>query len=469
MFIGRKKELQLLHGIINANRPTVGVIYGRRRIGKSELIKKAFEKQKVLIFEGLENRPKQDQIDNFLFQLFYQTQKEFHNKKVKSWREAFLLFYEEIKLHPAHVVFDEFQWMANYRNEIVSELKPVWDLHISGIDGITLVLCGSIASFMINKVVKSNAFYGRTDLIIHLKNFLLPGTKEMLKGKGIGEIIEAQMLFGGIPKYLDLVKEKPSIRIGIEELAFTETGYLVDEYERIFLSHFGRYLGYEKIVRVLAEHPYGLFRQQISEKAGVDRGGGLTSHLTNLESAGFISSATPFHKGHNSRLLKYFLSDAYLRFFFAFIRPSLKKIKSGIHTDIFGKISQSGAFSGWMGRSFEYLCVEHAAKISEILGFSGIDFSFGPYFNAPGKDAPGVQIDLLFDRKDNVITLCEMKYSLSPVGMDIIEEVQRKAEIINNKFKNKTIQKVLITRSNPTGDLASSGFFYRIIKPEEFF
>jgi hypothetical protein len=122
-----------------------------------------------------------------------------------------------------------------------------------------------------------------------------------------------------------------------------------------------------------------------------------------------------------------------------------------------------------MGRSFEYLCVEHAAKISEILGFSGIDFSFGPYFNVPGKDTPGVQIDLLFDRKDNVITLCEMKYSLSPVGMDIIEEVQRKAEIINNKFKNKTIQKVLITRSNPTGDLASSGFFYRIIKPEEFF
>jgi hypothetical protein len=103
-----------------------------------------------------------------------------------------------------------------------------------------------------------------------------------------------------------------------------------------------------------------------------------------------------------------------------------------------------------------------------LLGFSGIEFSFGPYFNAPGKKSPGVQIDLLFDRKDNVITLCEMKYSLNPVGMDIIEEVERKAEIIYNKFK-KTVQKVLISRSNPTGDLASCGFFYRIIKPEEFF
>ena len=144
MFIGRKRELQLLDDIINASRPAIGVIFGRRRIGKSELIKKAFEKQKVIIFEGLENRPKQDQIDNFLFQLFYQTRQDFHYKRVKSWQEAFLLLYEELKRSPAHVVFDEFQWMANYRNEIVTELKPVWDLHISGIGDITLILSSKV-------------------------------------------------------------------------------------------------------------------------------------------------------------------------------------------------------------------------------------------------------------------------------------------------------------------------------------
>ena len=469
MFIGRREELRLLHGIINVDRPTIGVIYGRRRIGKSELIKKAFEKQQMLIFEGLENRPKQDQIDSFLFQLFYQTKKELSFKKAKSWTEAFLLLYEELKLNPAHVVFDEFQWMANYRNEIVAELKPVWDLYISRIDGITLILCGSIASFMITKVVKAGALYGRTDLVIHLKGFLLPDTKEMLQGKGINEIIEAQMLLGGIPKYLDLIMEKPSIRIGMEELAFTETGYLTDEYERIFLSHFGRNPEYERIIAVLARRPYGLFRQQISEEAGIDLGGGLTRHLKNLESAGFISSATPFHKGHNSRLLKYYLSDAYLRFYLSFIRPNLKKIKSGIQKAMFGRISQTGSFSGWMGRAFEYLCVDHAAKISEILGFSGIEFSFGPYFNAPKKNSSGVQIDLLFDRNDNVMTLCEMKYSLTPAGTGIIEEIERKAEVLRNKFKGKTIQKVLISCSGATNDLISSGFFYRIIKPDEFF
>ena len=216
----------MISGIISAEKSNIAVIYGRRRIGKSELIKKAFEKQRVLIFEGLENRPKQDQIEIFLFQLFYQIKKDFKNKKVKSWREAFLLLYEELLSRPAHVVFDEFQWMANYRTEIVTELKLIWDLYLSNINTITLVLCGSIASFMTTKVVKSNALYGRTDLVIHLKGFLLQDTKDMLGKKGTREIIEAQMLLGGVPKYLDLVKDKPSIRIGMEELAFTETGIL---------------------------------------------------------------------------------------------------------------------------------------------------------------------------------------------------------------------------------------------------
>ncbi len=468
MFIGRKKELRALRDIISAGRPTVAVIYGRRRIGKSELIKKAFDQERVLIFEGLENKPKQDQIRHFIFQLIYQTKQEFSKTDVKSWQEAFLLLYEELKRKRAHVVFDEFQWMANYRSEIVSELKPIWDQYISRIPGITLILCGSIASFMTTKVIKSSAFYGRTDLVINLKGFLLPETKEMLKEKGPSEVIEAQMLLGGIPKYLDLIREKPSIRVGMEELAFTETGYFVDEYARIFLGHFGKNKEYEKIVQILAKHPYGLFRQQLSEKAGIDLGGGLTSHLNNLESAGFISSATPVHKGYNSSLLKYHLSDAYLRFYFSFILPNLKRIQSGIHRQIFGQLSQSGSFNGWMGRTFEYLCMEHAGRISEILGFSGIEFTFGPYFRAQKKEIPGVQIDLLFLRKDDVITLCEAKYSLSPVAKKVIAEVERKAEILQETFKNKTVQKVLISRSEATRELSASGYFYRIIRLDEF-
>ncbi|KPA16360.1 ATPase (AAA+ superfamily) [Candidatus Magnetomorum sp. HK-1] len=469
MFIGRKNELNLLSQLIDSETSNIGVIYGRRRIGKSELIRKAFENKQVFIFEGLENRPKQEQIDSFIFQLSYMANQQFNSKKVTSWREAFILLYETLKNQPVHIVLDEFQWMANYRSEIVAELKMVWDLYISKIKSITLILCGSIASFMTTKVIKSNALYGRADLIIHLKGFLLSDTKKMLKNRGIDEIIDAQILLGGVPKYLDLIKDKTSIYRGLEELAFTETGYLTDEYDRIFVSHFGKNPEYERIIKTLAAKPYGLYRKQIAENAGVDLGGGLTLHLKNLEYAGFISSTTPFHKSFKSRLLKYRLSDAYLRFFFAFILPNMKRIKSGIQKSLFQQISQSSAFYNWMGRSFEYLCMDHAEKISELLGFSGIEFNFGPYFNSKTTDNKGFQVDILFDRKDNVITLCEAKYSINPTGVDVIKEVEQKVLILEKQFHRKTIQKVLISKSGATKDLLATGYFYQIITPDMFF
>lgn len=469
MFIGRKNELQSIKSIINTVRPTIGVVYGRRRIGKSKLIMEAFEGKRAHIIEGLENRPKKEQISNFLFQLFYQARQGVTSPPAKTWREAFTILHDVLKENPAHVILDEFQWMANYRHEIVSELKQAWDLYLSKIKGTTLILCGSIASFMVKKVIRSTALYGRADLEIHLKGFKLKEAEKMLSGRGSNEVIEAMMLIGGVPKYLELIKEQPSVHLGIDSLAFTDTGYLTGEYDRIFLSHFGKNPVFEKIVTALAKHPYGLFRQQIAEQAETDLGGGLSRHLWDLEMAGFISSATPFHKKSNSRLIKYQLSDSYLRFYFAFIRPNLKKIRSGVHKEIFAKISQSGAYSAWMGRAFEYLCMDHAARLTEILGFSGIDFSFGPFFSAQNRTESGVQIDLIFDRRDHVVTLCEMKYSLNPVGSDIIPQVQRKADLLQKKYPKRILQKVLITRSDPTRELANSGFFYKIIKPEEFF
>ncbi|MBT4089010.1 MAG: hypothetical protein HOE30_11010 [Deltaproteobacteria bacterium] len=467
MFVGRERELQKMDGIIRADRATIGVIYGRRRIGKSELIKKAFEKKRMLIFEGLENRPKRAQIDAFIIQLTYQTGHEVKKSNVKSWREAFMILYDYLKDNPAHLAFDEFQWMANYRHEIVADLKMVWDLYLSKIKGITLILCGSIASFMIKKVLKSKALYGRTDLEIHLKGFLLPETAEMLKNKGSIEVIEAQMMLGGVPKYLNLVMDQPSVHHAVGELAFTETGYLKGEYERIFTSHFGKRPEYERTINYLSKHPYGVFRKQVSEEIDVVPGGGLTEILNNLESAGFISSETPFHKSSNSRLLKYRLSDAYLRFYFAFIKPNLRKIESGIPKNMFGQINQTGLYFTWMGRAFEYLCMDHVSKISEILGFSGIEFTFGPFYESQTRETAGIQVDIVFDRKDNVITLIEAKYSRNPIGLSIIQEVERKVEVLKQKFKRKTIQRVLISQSEPTKELLASGYFYRFITPDE--
>jgi uncharacterized protein len=162
------------------------------------------------------------------------------------------------------------------------------------------------------------------------------------------------------------------------------------------------------------------------------------------------------------------LSDAYLRFYFAFIHPNLRKIRAGQGGNILAGISGRGALAAWMGRSFEYLCLQHALEISRIVGFSAVDFTLGPYFSPARRGgAPVVQVDLVFARADNVLTVCEMKYSANTVGIEVIGSMQRKVELLQPVAKGKTIQPVLIVRERPSHELIDRGYFYRIIEARE--
>jgi uncharacterized protein len=468
-FIGRKDELETLHKFAGSKEPAIAVIYGRRRIGKSLLIKQALRGSDVLFFDALEERPRREQIRHFMFQLHQQLE-ALDRIRIPTlvslpdtWKEAFLRLFDAVKDKPCAIVFDEFQWMANYRHELVADLKYVWDGFFATLKGQKLILCGSIASFMIHKVIKSSAFYGRIDVQMQLAGFKLKETGEMLAGRGVDEIIQAQMLTGGVPKYLRLLNKYSSVQLAMEDLAFTPNGYLTSEYERIFTSHFGKNPNFEKIGRTLAAHPLGLFREELAGSAKLAAGGQLSTQLRDLESAGFISTTTPFDKGENSRQIRYFLSDAYLRFYFSFIRPNIKKIRSSHSKNLFAAITQTGAYHAWIGRSFEYLCLQHADLISQQLGFSGIDFTIGPYFAPTKGTEAGVQVDLVFDRADGVLTVCEMKYSRRPVGTDVIPEMERKVQSLQRASNRKTIQRVLITRDKPTQSLLETGYFYRII------
>ncbi|HAK97258.1 MAG TPA: hypothetical protein DCM87_20285 [Planctomycetes bacterium] len=466
-FVGRTAELRALKAFLSKDEPAIAVLYGRRRIGKSSLVRRACAGRPGLVFEGLENRPKKEQIEAFLFQLARQAPSPGKSGRVRCWREALVRMLPALKRARACIFLDEFQWMANYRREMVSDLKLVWEQYLSKLHGVKLILCGSIASFMTADVVRSSALYGRTDLEIHLKEFALDEARLLLPTLGLDEIIEACLCFGGVPKYLDLVRGHPSVREAVEALAFREHGYFIDEYERIFTSHFGRNPDFRDIVAALAASPQGLSRRELAHHANVTAGGLLSEHLADLEAAGFVTSVIPFDKAADSRLIKYYLSDAYLRFYFAFIRPNVRKIRGGTHRDLFARVAQTGRFHAWRGKAFEHLCIRHARRIAEILGFSGIDFACGPYFRARSTHDAGVQVDLLFSRADNVITLCEMKCSQAPTGTGVVSEVERKAALLARAFPSKTIQRVLVLHGEPSRDLVRSGYFYRIIKASE--
>jgi AAA+ ATPase superfamily predicted ATPase len=464
MFVGRDEERRSLRTIIEAKEPRIGVVYGRRRIGKTFLIREAVGRESALFIEGLEAQGTQAQIESFLQQASRQLKRKLPT--CSSWHDALLALDQALGKQRMIIVLDEFQWLANYRQELVSTLKMVWENYLSRAPGRTLILCGSIASFMTTKVVKSSAFYGRTDLVVHLQGFHLGETQRLLKRRGFQEVMDAQCFTGGVPKYLELLAAAPSVALGMEQLAFRPDGYFVEEYERIFVSHFGKNAEYQRLVRALAASPYGLNRRDLAAEADIQEGGMLSQRLYDLEAAGFIASHSPFDKGGHSRLIRYYLSDPWMSFYHGFMRSRLKQIREGGKRDLFVSLRQSGAFRAWMGRAFELVCLRHQAQLARLIGFDAIDYEAGPWFRSPRKGLQGAQIDLAFDRADGVITLCEMKRQTAPLGRSAIAEVERKADALRTEYPRRTVQPVLVVDGPVSREITQAGYFFRIIQAE---
>jgi AAA+ ATPase superfamily predicted ATPase len=462
-FIGRKVEIAQLTALIDLPRPSIAVIYGRRRVGKSELIRHVTQGKNVLSFEGLEGQPKHKQIKNFLFQL--SAQSNIREKNISDWPDALILLRTLTQDGQWIIILDEFQWMANYQNELVSVIKMIWEKYLSQNPDLTLILCGSIASFMKSKVLKSSALYGRTDYELNLHELNLSEISEFFPGKGSDEVIDTAMLVGGIPKYLELISEYPSLYDALEPLAFSQDGFFKTEYDRLFASHFGKKPIFMKIIQTLATNPYGLTTGKLAKEMQVASGGTLCHQLDDLESAGFLHSIIPFDKPEGSKLRKYILMDAYVRFYHSIIRGSMKETTPP--NTQFHAIMSSPRYAAWAGMAFEFLCMRHHKEISRILGFHGIPYTAGPFFQRKTLDTPGVQIDLLFERSDKILVLCEMKYLLASVPGDIIDQVNRKVSALQEKYPGRTILKVLLTKTGSTETVAKKGYFFRIIRADE--
>jgi uncharacterized protein len=464
-FVGRKDELAELDQFLTSPKSRIAVLYGRRRVGKSMLIRYALEGQHPLMFDGLEGQSTPRQIRHFMNQLTDATRTQ--RARVSDWEEALQQLCAVVRENPRPIVLDELQWMANYQSELIALLKSVWDNALSQLPGQKLILCGSIASFMVDKVINSSALYGRITTEIHLQPFKLPDTKEMLPGRDTDEILLAQMLSGGMPQYLELLSSAPSIQLGLQALAFKPSGHYTDEYRRIFASHFGRSPVFEAIVRALAARPMGLMREELVEDAKLSPGGQLTEYLRDLESAGFVAVERPLHRDNDTRELKYCISDTYLSFYFQFIQPNMRKIKVGKGDGILSTLTGSGTLISWLGHAFEYMCTQHELEISRLLGFSGVDYDRGPYFVPHGRGVPGLQVDLVFDRADKVLTVCEMKYSTDAVGVEVIGAMQRKIDLLKPVAKDKTIQPVLIVHPRASRDVLNKAYFYKIIEARQ--
>ena len=463
MFYGREYELNIIRNAIASDRAELGIVYGRRRVGKSTLLTKAAARKGDLYFEGLQQVPLKKQIEHFMQQLADQTRAP--RSVARDWREAFDVLSFHIRKGKHYIVFDEFPWMASGRSELVSLLKYFWDNRWKANPGITLVLCGSIAGFMINHIVHSRALHNRKTFEIQLPP--LPAFEAKLffkKLKSDFEISKFLMVFGGIPKYLEQIDPRHSFIDNVDRLCFRKHAFFLTEFETIFKEQFKVTRTYEEMVKCLAERSCA--KEELAQRLGITSGGGLSGYIKHLEQADFVKVFTPksvLGKGDKTR--KLVLWDEWLRFYFTYIASNRKVIELNTGPGLFEQLAGS-SLDAYFGFCFERLCLKNLPRIfsrmkmdiSSIMGF-------GPFFRQRrrnGKGDAGLQIDILVQRKGQTLTLIECKFSSQPIGKSIIEEVQRKIELLRAP-RAFTVERVLICGGEVTVPLQNSDYFHHIL------
>lgn len=471
--IGRKYELSILKKTQESNRAELGVVYGRRRVGKSFLLK-SLKAKNELYFEAIRGLSLQEQIDHFCKQIAEQTKTV--PVAAKSWQEAFDTLSIYIASGRWYVVLDELPWMASEKPQLVSILKYYWDNKWKQNSKLTMVLCGSIAKFMVNHVVHSEVLHNRKTFEIKLEP--LPCNEAALffkKKRSTYEITQFLMVFGGIPKYLEQLNANRSLVVNLEELCFKKGGFFVNEFETLFKEQFKVIRTYESIVRKLSEKKST--KEEIADHLKKSSGGSLTTYLSNLENSDFIrkkASISISNSNLKTKTAKYEIWDEWLFFYFRYMEKNLKKIQMNTTESVFHRL-MSGSFDIYLGLAFERFCQKNIEKICTAMGISLWDLdTFGPYFQQAKRtkekihsSPKGTQIDLILKRK-NILTIVECKFTENPVDTKVIKEVERKIEFLQIPTKY-TIEKVLISASGATEAVHKEDYFNQILGLDIFY
>ncbi len=371
-FIGRLFELKNLKKVEDNQEATIVVLYGRRRVGKTELIEQAFRERNLLKFEGIEGLNEKAQFANAMQQLsIYSDDPLIAKVNIETWSEFFQLLAKYLLKGKWTLYLEELQWLADYKGRLVSELKYVWDNFFRHNPNLIIVLCGSAPSFMIDEVIHSKALYNRSQYEIHLKEFSLDETKAFLKNRSQKEVLDAYLTVGGIPEYLKWINKESSVFLGLCKNSFVANSFFLNEYEKIFTSNMAKNKNYIKIIEILAKKKFAT-RQDLLKILKIETGGTLSSILLDLEKSGFILKYYPFNLSSKTILVRYAISDAYLYYYHKFIQPIRKDIENGTYNEMPTNAIKVDNYAKWLGFAFERFVRKNHTMIAKILGFSGV-------------------------------------------------------------------------------------------------
>ena len=448
--IGRHYEQQQLQKVFESKEAEFIAIYGRRRVGKTFLIRNFFTNKTCLFFQvsGIHKGRINLQLNEFKNEIeraFYSDKGGLQLKQPENWMDALQLLTESIEITKGHkkviLFLDEFPWMATPKSGLLQALDYYWNRFWVNNPKIKLIVCGSAASWIIRHILNNKGgLYNRVTSRIHLEPFTLYETKEYLRQRGIIynniQILDLYMCIGGIPFYLKFIEKGLSAVQNINRLCFQKKGSLLDEFKNLFSSLFDHAQDHEKIIRAIASRREGLSRTEL-ENITESKGGRLSERLQELEEAGFIMEFIPWGK---EKGIYYRIIDEYTLFYLKWISPE-KKMRltkeSGIK--FWEDASQTPSWKAWAGYAFEAVCYKHLANIRKALHIKEGATAATWRYSSKKENEEGAQIDLLFDRTDDTLNICEIKYCKEAYAIDksYAKDLLRKVDIYRNITKTE--------------------------------
>ncbi len=450
--VGREEEIEVLQEMCESFEPHFLAIYGRRRIGKTFLISEFF-KDKGVYFEitGM----KEGKLSEQLIQFSFEYARIFNQGKLvptfKSWNSAFQKLQEAVeKIKDKKIIlfFDETPWLASHKSGFLSAMEHFWNRYGSKNPGIILIVCGSSASWIIKKIIyNKGGLYNRVTRKIKLLPFSLKEVELYLKSKKIEldrkQIVDLYMVFGGVPKYLSYVKRGRSVAETISFTCFSDKGALHEEFSALYGSLFENSERHIAVVQSLAEVSTGLSKNELLKRSGLSSGGTAGRVIQELVDAGFIMYIPPF--GRKKVDGKYRICDEYSFFYFSWIKKLARTSLENGDGEFWMKKLGTPAWYTWSGYVFESLCLKHIVEIKKALGIAAVEtVASGWWYRAESEEEQGAQIDLVIDREDRCVNLCEIKYS--NLEFSITKEYLQKLENKKRCFQEKEgLKKALFT------------------------
>jgi AAA+ ATPase superfamily predicted ATPase len=466
--IGRELELAFLDEILETKSADLMTITGRRRVGKTFLVKSYFHSNIDFELTGILNASMKQQLQNFSYSLNKNTTRI--NKYPENWLEAFRLLFKKLEKNKSSkkkiIFIDEFPWLDTPKSNFIAAFDWFWNSWAVN-QNVLVIICGSAATWIIKNIINNKGgLHNRVTKRLHLQPFNLKETELFLKSRKVNlsrfQIVQLYNAIGGIPHYLNEIKANESAMQNIQRICFDQQGLLVNEFNNLYKALFVNSELHEKIVFALAKKHKGLTRTEILNLTKISDGGTFTKTLIELELSGFISSLIPFQKTKKDTL--YRLTDEYSLFYIKFMYK-----KKSVN---WNQLSQTQSWKIWSGYAFENLCIKHETQIKKALGIASVYTEIGSFYSKGNATNKGTQIDMLINRNDGIINIVEIKFTDKPFTLtkNYAQELQQKLTLFQEySDTKKTLFLTMITAFGMPENNNYTGFIQQQLSLENLF